>query len=54
MRTAARGQYGPPVTLTLDQGIEARDLYRREHPQVVELWRYADLHSSGPSRKVYL
>ncbi len=38
VRTAAKGTYGPPVALTLAQGMQARNLYRSEHPRVVELW----------------
>ena len=38
IRTAARGAYGPPVHLTLEEGIKARDLYRDTHPAVVVLW----------------
>lgn len=42
VRTARAGAYGPPVYLTDEQGIAARDLYRRTHANVVQLWRYAD------------
>jgi hypothetical protein len=38
VRTARAGTYGPPVYLTDEQGMFARDLYRRTHPQVVKLW----------------
>ena len=39
IRTARAGTYGPPITLSGDQGRAARDLYRRTHPQVVKLWK---------------
>lgn len=41
VRTAARGQYGPPVYLSAEDGLRARDLYRSEHPAVVRLWQVA-------------
>ncbi len=41
-RTAKRGTYGPPVSLTDDQALAARDLYRQTHPNVVRLWKDAD------------
>jgi hypothetical protein len=41
VRTAKKGTYGPPVYLTLDQGLEARDLYRGDHPEVVKYWSTA-------------
>lgn len=40
--TARNGTYGPPVHLTDEQALAARDLYRRTHPMVVEAWKYAD------------
>lgn len=40
-RTAARGTYGPPVQLTDDQSLVARDLYRATHSAVVDLWKQA-------------
>lgn len=36
--TAKRGTYGPPVILTPEQGMAARDLYRQTHPRVKQLW----------------
>lgn len=36
--TAKRGTYGPPIELSPEQGVAARDLYRSTHPQVVKLW----------------
>jgi DNA polymerase family A len=42
VRTARAGAYGPPVRLTLDQGLQARDLYRNTHPNVVQLWEYGN------------
>lgn len=42
VRTARAGTYGPPVRLTLAQGIQARDLYRGTHPFVCDSWRYGD------------
>ena len=41
VRTAKRGTYGPPVQLTEQQGLDARDLYRATHPQVVGYWKQA-------------
>src|SRR6266566_2137337 len=41
VRTAKRGTYGPPVQLTETQGLEARDLYRSTHPNVVGYWKQA-------------
>jgi hypothetical protein len=38
VRTARAGTYGPPVHLTAEQGMQARDLYRETHPAVVKLW----------------
>jgi len=38
VRTARAGTYGPPVYLTDEQGIAARDLYRGTHTAVVKLW----------------
>lgn len=40
--TAAKGSYGPPVTIDLETGTRWRDLYRSTHPLVVQLWRDAD------------
>jgi hypothetical protein len=40
VRTARAGTYGPPVRLTNEQGIAARDLYRGTHPRIPELWKY--------------
>lgn len=42
VRTARSGAYGPPVLLTDEQGVQARDLYRRTHDNVVQLWKYAE------------
>jgi DNA polymerase len=39
--TAARGTYGPPVQMSLEQANDAVKLYRAEHPMVVSLWREA-------------
>jgi DNA polymerase len=41
VKTARRGTYGPPVHLTDTQGLEARDLYRATHPNVVAYWKTA-------------
>jgi DNA polymerase bacteriophage-type len=38
VRTARAGTYGPPVRLTDSQGVQARDLYRGDHPFVTALW----------------
>ena len=40
--TAKRGTYGPPVFLTEQQGMQARDLYRASHPHVCQLWNEAE------------
>lgn len=40
--TAKRGTYGPPVLLTDEQALAARDLYRSTHPHVQQLWKYCD------------
>lgn len=42
VRTARAGAYGPPVYLTDEQGLAARDLYRRTHANVCQLWRYGE------------
>lgn len=41
VRTARAGTYGPPVYLTDEQGLQARDLYRRTHGFVTALWERA-------------
>jgi DNA polymerase len=41
--TAAKGTYGPPVTVDLDTAMRWRNLYRRTHPQVVNFWYQADI-----------
>lgn len=41
VRTAKRGTYGPPVQLTEQQGMDARDLYRSTHQEVVAYWKQA-------------
>lgn len=41
VRTAKRGTYGPPVMLSADEGVTARDLYRSTHPGVVNYWKTA-------------
>jgi len=41
VRTARAGTYGPPVYLTDEQGVAARDLYRGTHPFVTALWERA-------------
>jgi hypothetical protein len=41
VRTARAGTYGPPVHLTDEQGVAARDLYRGTHQQVVDSWDFA-------------
>src|SRR5262249_38204430 len=41
VRTARAGTYGPAVHLSDEQGIQARDLYRRTHPFVTALWERA-------------
>lgn len=38
-RTAARGTYGPPVQLTDEDAVRARNIYRSTHPGVVNLWQ---------------
>lgn len=39
--TARIGTYGPPVILDDVQSLAARDLYRRKHPKVVKMWKWA-------------
>lgn len=39
--TAKKGTYGPPVYLSDEQALQARDLYRETHPAVVALWNQA-------------
>lgn len=39
--TARIGTYGPPVILTLEQALAARDLYRSTHPKVKKMWWWA-------------
>jgi len=41
VRTARRGSYGPPITLTEAEGVQARDIYREGHQWVVALWHSA-------------
>lgn len=41
VRTARAGTYGPPVHLTDQQGVAARDLYRGTHPFVTASWERA-------------
>lgn len=36
--TAAKGTYGPPVQITIEDAMRARDLYRDTHPAVTALW----------------
>lgn len=36
--TARRGTYGPPLKLTLDEGMRAKQLYRSRHPAVEGSW----------------
>ena len=40
--TAKAGTYGPPVHITEQEALRARDLYRETHPQVTNLWRQGD------------
>jgi hypothetical protein len=40
-RTAKRGTYGPPVSLTPSESLAARDLYRNTHPGVIAYWKQA-------------
>lgn len=42
VRTARAGTYGPPVYLTDEQGLAARDLYRGTHKNVTLLWERAN------------
>lgn len=39
--TARLGTYGPPVILTIEQALAARDLYRSRHKKVVKMWWWA-------------
>lgn len=36
--TAKKGTYGPPVFLSAEDGLRARNLYRGTHPAVVDYW----------------
>jgi DNA polymerase family A len=36
--TAAKGTYGPPVKISLEQAMSWRNLYRSTHKRVVEFW----------------
>lgn len=36
--TARKGTYGPPVKLTLEEGLRAKNLYRETHPFVTTGW----------------
>ncbi len=40
--TAKKGTYGPPIILTDEEALRARDLYRRMHKSVVDYWGTAD------------
>jgi DNA polymerase len=40
--TAAKGTYGPPVEIDLDQAMAWRNLYRRTHPKIVKFWYDAE------------
>lgn len=40
--TAAGGGYGPPVYLTLDEGVRMKHLFRSQHPCVTEFWKWCD------------
>ena len=41
--TAAKGTYGPPITISIETAEAWKRLYRRTHPQVVEFWGQAEL-----------
>jgi len=41
--TAAKGTYGPPVQITTEDALRARDLYRSTHPAVTAFWKAADI-----------
>jgi DNA polymerase len=49
--TAAKGTYGPPVEIDLEQAMAWRNLYRRTHPRVVEFWRKGETALSALSQK---
>jgi hypothetical protein len=55
VRTARLGIYGPPVTLTEEEGKKARDLYRGTHPHVQALWKEANgiLHILGSNQEPF-
>lgn len=40
--TAKNGTYGPPVFITDEDALRARDLYRSTHPAVTALWQAAN------------
>lgn len=42
MSTAKAGTYGPPVIMTEQEALRARDIYRETHQAVVNLWRQGD------------
>ena len=42
VNTARLGTYGPPVILTPQQGLAARNLYRSTHPRVKAFWEFCD------------
>lgn len=41
VKTAKKGTYGPPVYLSDEEGVRARDTYRLSHAAVVGLWAVA-------------
>lgn len=55
--TARIGLYGPPVLLTDEQSLAARDLYRETHPRVKKIWGWAGsalLHDLLTGRANYM
>lgn len=41
-RTAARGQYGPPIQISLEDAQEAVRVYKTKNKQIVAYWREAE------------
>jgi DNA polymerase len=50
--TAAKGTYGPPVTIDLDTALSWRNIYRRTHRHVVKFWRDAETALDALARRL--
>ena len=57
IRTAAAGGYGPPVYLTLEEGVWMKDLFRSQHPCAPAFWKLCDtwlpILANGGEAKYY-